>query len=232
LTFVIAHRGASWDEPENTLPAFERAIALGADFVEFDVQASRDGALVVFHDLELDRLTPISGPLRDRRLAELREVGIPTLEEVLDLAAGRIGVMPELKSPHRYRRQDLVARTLALLDEDAIVISFNRRALLECHRSRPKLRLLQHVGFGVSIRAAAGYAWGVGFHDPRVSSRGLARAHSLELATTVYTVNEPERMRELAELGVDGIFTDRPGLLRSLLGGGPRPVAAGGHGGP
>ena len=77
VTLVIAHRGASWHERENTLPAFERAIREGADFVELDVQASQDGALVVFHDLELDRLTPLRGPLRRRPLAELREVGSP-----------------------------------------------------------------------------------------------------------------------------------------------------------
>ena len=125
---VIAHRGASWDEPENTLPAFERAIAVGADYVEFDVQAASDGGLVVFHDLHLDRLTPATGPLRARPLAELRELGIPTLEEVLELTAGRIGVMAELKSPRLYRRHDIVARTLALLGRDAVVVSFSRAA--------------------------------------------------------------------------------------------------------
>ena len=217
--WVIAHRGASWDETENMLPAFERAIAVGADFVEFDVQAASDGALVVFHDLDLDRLTPLNGPLRRRPRAELREVGIPTLEDVLDLTAGRIGVMAELKSPHLYRRHGIVARTAAALPRDAVMISFSRPALLEAHRHRPGLRLLQHVGFGVSITAAADYAWGVGFHDSRVTTRGLAKARTLDLATTVYTVNEPARMRELEALSVDGLFTDRPDLaLRTLLG--------------
>ena len=112
VTWVIAHRGASGDEQENTLPAFERAIELGADYVEFDVQAASDGGLVVFHDLTLDRLTAGRGPLRARPLAELRELGIPTLEEVLELTAGRIGVMAELKSPWLYRRHDIVARTV------------------------------------------------------------------------------------------------------------------------
>ena len=69
---MIAHRGASWDLPENTLPAFERAIEVGADYVELDVQLSADGEVVVFHDLELDRLTPLEGPLRRRTQAELR----------------------------------------------------------------------------------------------------------------------------------------------------------------
>jgi len=217
MTWVIAHRGASADERENTLPAFERAIAVGADYVELDVQASADGALVVFHDTDLDRLTPLRGPLRKRRLGELREHGIPTLEDVLDLTRGRIGVMAELKSAYLYRRHDVVGRTAALLGEDDVLLSFSRRTLLEARRQRPVLRLLQHVGYGVSIRAAAGYAWAVGFHDPRVTGRGVARARRLGLATTVYTVNDIDRMRALAALGVNGIFSDRPALARETL---------------
>ena len=227
MTLVIAHRGASRDERENTLPAFERAIVLGADYVELDVQLSADGVPVVFHDLDLDRLTPLSGPLRRRPLAELREVGIPTLAEVLEVTRGRIGVMAELKRAHLYRRRGIVEQTAALLGRDDAVLSFQRSALLELRQVRPGLRLVQHVGFGVSIRSAAAYAWGVGFWDPRVTMRGLANARALGLATTVYTVNDAERIRRLAALGADGIITDRPDVARRALGSGsippPRP---------
>jgi glycerophosphoryl diester phosphodiesterase len=217
VTGVIAHRGASWAERENTLPAFERAIALGADFVELDVQVSADGALVVFHDVDLDRLTPLRGPLRKRPLAELREHAIPTLDDALEVTRGRIGVMAELKSPHLYRRHDVAGRTAALLGSDDVVLSVSRRALLETRRRRPDLRLLQHVGLGVSIRAASSYAWGVGFWEPRVTRRGIAKARTLGLVTTVYTVNEPARMRELDALGVEGIFTDCPDRARAAM---------------
>ena len=195
---VIAHRGASWDLPENTLPAFERAIEVGADFIELDVRARPDGELVVTHD-----------PPR-------RRDDLPTLEQAVELARGRIGLMVELKSPSRYRRHDVIPRTLALLDDDAVVVCFQRPALEEVRRRRPGLRTVQHVGFGVSIRGARG-AWAVGFRDQRTTARGLAAARRLGLETTVYTVNEPGRMRELAALGVTGIFTDRPELaLRTL----------------
>lgn len=194
MTLVIAHRGASFDLPENTLPAFERALEAGADYVEFDVHAAADGSLVVCHD------RPRGGELR--------------LEELVDALAGRVGLMCELKTPWRYRRHDVVARAVRALPEDAVVLSFDPRALREV-RGR---RTLQHVGFGASIRGAAAYAWGVGFHDPRVTRRGLAKARRLGLATTVYTVNDPRRMHELVALGVDGIFTDRPDLLRAVLG--------------
>jgi glycerophosphoryl diester phosphodiesterase len=214
---VIAHRGASSELQENTLPAFERAIELGADYVEFDVQASSDGGLVVFHDLRLERLTEATGPLRARPLAALQELGIPTLEEVLELTAGRIGVMAELKSPWLYRRHDLVARTANLLREDGVVVSFSRRAILEARRVRPGLRTVQHVGYGTSIRAAATFAWGAGFDDGRVTARGIARARTLGLAALVYTVNEPSRLLALQTLGVDGVFTDCPGPARETL---------------
>jgi len=215
--WVIAHRGASADEQENTLPAFERAIEDGADYVELDVQLSADGTVVVFHDLDLDRLTALRGPLRRRPLAELREVGIATLAEAVELTRGRVTLMVELKSAHLYRRRDLVGSTLALLDDEDVVVSFERRALLEALGRRPGLRVLQHVGYGVSIRRAAEYAWAVGFHNQRVTARGVARARTLGLATTVYTVNDPIRMRQLAGLGVSGIFSDRPALLRETL---------------
>ncbi len=199
---VIAHRGASGDLPENTLPAFERAIAVGADFVELDVHAGRDGTLLVTHD-----------PPR-------RRVGLPTLEQVVELTRGRIGLMVELKTPYRYRRFDVVRRTLALLDNDAVVLCFQRSALEEVRRLRPGLRTVQHVGYGVSIRGARG-AWAAGFRDQRTTRRGLAAARRLGLGTTVYTVNDPERMRELAALGVTGIFTDYPDLARRTLAGPP-----------
>jgi len=219
VTLVIAHRGSSAEERENTLPAFERAIGDGADYVELDVQASADGTLVVFHDLNLGRLTPLRGLLRRRSADELREAGIPTLDEVLELTRGRIGVMAELKSAHLYRRHDVVRRTVERLGPEDVALSFERRAVQEAHRLRPRLRVLQHIGYGVSIRAASAYAWGAGFADSRVTPQGLARASALGLERLVYTVNDAERMRELVALGVDGIFTDRPALLRAVLDG-------------
>jgi glycerophosphoryl diester phosphodiesterase len=193
VTLVIAHRGASWELAENTPAAFERAIDAGADYVEFDVHATTDGTLVVCHD-------PPRG-------------GEPRLEEVIELLRGRTGIMCELKTPWRYRRHDVVRRSVALLPDDAVVVSFDARAL----QTVTTRRVLQHLGYGVSIRSAARYAWGVGFDDKRVTRRGLARARRLGLVTTVFTVNEPRRMRELASLGVDGIFSDRPALLRLTL---------------
>lgn len=197
--FVAAHRGASWELPENTLPAFERAIELGADFLELDVHV-RDGALVVTHDPPLPR-----APL-------------PRLEEVVELARGRVGLMVELKTPYRYRRHDVVGRTLALLDDESdVLLSFEAGAIARARTLRPGLRTMQHTAFVPMRVAAARGCWAVGIEDGRATPRAIARAQRLGLATGVYTVDEPERMRELQALGVTGIFTDRPDLARRVL---------------
>ena len=196
---VVAHRGASAELPENTLPAFERAIELGADYVELDVHVDRAGRLVVAHD-------------RPRGGGEE-----PTLEQALDLMHGRIGVMVELKTPWRYRRHDVVARTLRLFAPDDVLVCFQRAALDEARLLRPGLRTVQHVGYGVSIRGAR-HSWAAGFADPRVTPRRLAAARAVGLEALVYTVNEAARMRALADAGVDGIFTDDPALALRTLG--------------
>jgi glycerophosphoryl diester phosphodiesterase len=189
---VIAHRGASFDLPENTLPAFERAIELGADFVEFDVH----------NDLSVTHDRPKRG------------VTYPTLDQVLEVCRGRIGVMVELKRP----RGDTVKRTLQRLDDEAVLVCFQRMPLEEARALRPGIRTVQHVGFGVSIRRAAQGAWAAGFQNERVTKRGLLAAQRLGLETTVYTVNDEARMLELQQLGVGGIFTDRPDRALNVLG--------------
>ena len=196
---VIAHRGASAELPENTLPAFERAIEIGADYVEIDVHADAQGRLVVTHE-----------PPRARR-------DYPTLEAALDLMRGRIGVMVELKTPSRYRRHNVVARTVRLLSDADALVCFQRTPLEEARALRPGLRTVQHVGFSVSIRAARD-AWAAGFHDARVTPRGIRAAQRLGLVPLVYTVNDERRMRDLAAAGVAGIFTDRPELALRLFG--------------
>jgi glycerophosphoryl diester phosphodiesterase len=195
---VIAHRGACWDAPENTIEAFELAIAQGADYVEFDVRR-RGRELVVCHE-----------PAPPKT--------VPTLDSVLAALAGRIGLAVEIK---HHALTEAVLETLAahrIKPDRTIIVSFHPKAILETRRRRPGLRTIQHVQ-RVPLRWAAQHAWGVGFWDPRATRRRIERARGLGLATTVYTVNEPERMRELADLGVDGIFTDRPALLRETLAG-------------
>jgi glycerophosphoryl diester phosphodiesterase len=199
---VVAHRGACWEAPENTLEAFELAIEEGADYVEFDVRA-RDGELVICHD-------PDPPP------------GLPTLDEVLAALRGRVGLAVEIKE------EETTEAVLAALAEHAIapgallVLSFRAQALEVVRRLRPGLRTVLHLGRPADPTAATGF-WGAGFRDEAAEAPLLAHAKALGLAVLVFTVNDPVRMRELAALGVDGIFTDRPGLLRETLAALPEP---------
>jgi len=188
---VIAHRGASYDRPENTLPAFELAIEMGADYVELDVH----------DDLSVTHPRPHRG------------VAYPSLDAVLELCRGRVGVMVELKRP----RRDTVERALQRLRDEDVLLCFQRPPLELARRRRPGLRTVQHVGFPVRVRRAAG-AWAAGFRNDRVTARRLAAAQLLGLETTVYTVNDESRVRELAALGVAGVFTDRPDRALAALG--------------
>ena len=170
MTWVIAHRGASSEEKENTLPAFERAIELGADFVEFDVQAASDGGLVVFRP-------PVVSHDRPRRApGSCRSSGSPTLAEVLELTPGRIGVMAELKSPGSTGAMTSSPARLDLLPADGVVVSFSRRAILETRSGAARsCGPFSTSGYGTSIRAAAGFAWAAGYDAARVTPRGIAK---------------------------------------------------------
>jgi glycerophosphoryl diester phosphodiesterase len=192
--FVLAHRGACWDAPENTMEAFELAIVEGADYIEFDVRARGD-ELVICHD---------PGPPE----------GVPRLDEVLGAFTARIGLAVEIKETETTAAVlEALARHSALAYE-TMVVSFQRDALEEVAAARPDLRCVFHIG-SAAPSDALGF-WGVGLQEP--AGAGLiAEAQSFGLATTVFTVNEPERIAELAALGVTGIFTDRPRLARETL---------------
>jgi glycerophosphoryl diester phosphodiesterase len=197
---VIAHQGASWDAPANTIEAFELAIEQGAEYVEFDVRAAPDGRLVIAHD-------PVRKPPRPH---------VPTLDATLEALRGRIGLAVEIKEAGVTEATLAALAAHSIEPEATLILSFRIRALERARRLRPDLRLVLHLGLRPDPLAAARF-WGVGFEDRAARPRRIALAHSHGLATTVYTVNEPVRMLELADLGVTGIFSDRPGLLRRTL---------------
>jgi glycerophosphoryl diester phosphodiesterase len=197
---VIAHRGACWDAPENTLEAFDLAVAQGADFVEFDVRLAADGRLVICHDAPPDPCPP----------------QIPTLDETLLLLRGRIGLAIEVKDEEAAAPVVNALRAHDIDRAELILLSFKVEALKTVRDELPGVRPV--LNLGKKPLEAAKEFWGASFNNSVAGRPALARAQELGLATFVYTVNEPERMRELAELGVTGIFSDRPALLRETLG--------------
>jgi glycerophosphoryl diester phosphodiesterase len=189
---VLAHRGACWEVPENTLEAFELAIAEEADYIEFDVRA-RNGELVICHD---------PGPPE----------GVPTLDEVLAALTGRVGLCVEVKEEETtHAVLDALERHHAE-PEHLLIVSFRPAAVRRVAERRPEIRCVLHT----NDPAAAAECWGMGFQEPATAGR-IKEAQGAGLATTVFTVNDPARMLELAALGVTGIFTDRPALARRTL---------------
>ena len=229
---VIAHRGASRECPENTLPAYARAVEQRADMIEIDLHLSRDGAIVIRHDACLAGL-PGSGEIGDATLAQLRAAdagsgaSIPTLDEVLDGFAARIPFNLELKrgAAGEYAGlEDSVLAALAARDLGPTILfsSFYDGVLARLRRAAPDGRL------GVLVEPRAPDRWlercaAVGAEAVHLW-RGLASAvavesaHAAGLAVYVYTVDEPDEMRALLARGVDGLFTNVPSRMWGVLG--------------
>jgi glycerophosphoryl diester phosphodiesterase len=227
-TLVIAHRGASAEKPENTLAAFRRALGLGADGIELDVQVTRDGVPVVFHDDALRRLTNRPGRLVDhtwRELKKLRVAGrepIPRLAEVLALVRGRVVVQIELK---RGAQVAPVARAIrrARATHWVILASFAAPLVRAAGKLAPEIpRMLISEGRGGARKLlrqmnAAG-ASGLSLHHGSVQNRVMvATFHAGGAILWCWTVNDAATARRLAGWGVDALIGDNPGLLRGAV---------------
>jgi glycerophosphoryl diester phosphodiesterase len=228
---VIAHRGASRAHPENTLAAFAGAASLGAGWVEFDVRRTADGALIIHHDAAL----PDGRVLIETVRADLPP-SVPTLVETLELCAGRgLSVNVEIKSDPRepdfddgYAVAELVAPLLAadpaFTNGTAghLVTSFDHRCLDRVREVAPSLRTGQ-LAFDITDverlmqRAVAAGHVAVNPWDPFVDERFMALAREAGLEVYPWTVDDPERLRALIALGVDGIITNVPDVLRDVL---------------
>jgi glycerophosphoryl diester phosphodiesterase len=228
---VIAHRGASAYRPENTLSAYALAVAQAADMIEIDLHRTRDGAVVVAHDAELERIGG-RGEIGAASLAELRGLDagagerVPTLDEVLDAFGARIPFNLELKQgsggpyaglPSRavegVLARGLLGRTLFSSFYDPVLhelrgLSADARIALLLSRRSPQ---------SWPERARALGAEAVNPELPLVDREFVERAHGEGLAVYVFTVDPAPEMRRLLELGVDGLFTNVPDRMRRLL---------------
>lgn len=241
---VIAHRGFSGTAPENTLAAFQKAIDVGADMFELDVLLSRDGHVVVIHDDTLERTSDGEGPVAARTLDELKALDagswfssefaferIPTLEETLELAKGRILVNIEIKTEAvtDRARGGIADKTLALVRRfdmmDQIVISsFDPRALAQARELDPSVKTaslfnaeLQEGQSPEDVMAEVG-SNGFNLSRQQIDASVVDACHRLKRPVAVYTVNEINEMERILDLGADAIFTDHPDRLLEVLG--------------
>jgi len=225
---VVAHRGASIEQPENTFAAFEAAIDAGADAVEFDVRMSADGHAVVMHDPDVSRTTNGTGLVSEMTRDEIRELGVPMLEEVLRCLSGRAGADIEIKnSPdepgYTPDAEPAVEATLAALDELAfpgplIVSSFNPRSVAHSRALRPDVPTGLLTWFDVdaddALARATGqrHPWVLPFVTKVLEADdGFGdRVHAGGALLGVWIADDSDTARHLFGLGVDAIATNDP----------------------
>ena len=231
---VVAHRGASAEAPENTLAAYRAALARGAAAAECDVRLSDDGAVVVIHDPTLGRTTTGTGPVATRTLAELRSLDagvwkspvfagerIPELGEVLDLVHGRMTLFVDLKAGDDLEMQ--VARIVGGRT-DVVAIAFDRQRLVRIRSLLPRVPAMLLVRRrpddspeSLVEAATSAHATLLGVERGGMDRQLIEVAHNAGLGVFVWTVNDPREARDLGTLGVDGIITDRPGVIAAAL---------------
>ncbi len=236
---VIAHRGASGYAPENTLPAFQKALELNAEMIELDVMLSQDGVPVLFHDRELDRKTNGSGMVQDYTVEALQQLDagtwfseefsgekIPSLEEVLEWASGKISLNIEIKTEawREDLEESIEPRVIRLvrdseMSEHIIISSFDYRILRRLKELAPDLRtavLYEQSQIGdkdplTIVKELNAQAFNCS--ATQLTPEWMDQLQRAQIPVLVYTVNDPEVMKTLIQAGVSGIFSDYPDRL-------------------
>jgi len=224
VPLVVAHRGSTEHAIENSLQAFRDALADGADALELDVHLTLDRDLVVIHDDTLDRTYGRPGEVRKMTSAELREIGVPMLSDVLSLPSD-CKLVVEIKHPkggrHEGIEQILVDQLHRAGAEDrAIVISFDETSLKKMEQIEPELPTgLLYSGKPVDpqqVKQELGIDY-LGPHFAAVTQSYVRKAHEAGLKVNPWTVNTPRDQRRMIELEVDAITTDQAGQLVQIL---------------
>jgi glycerophosphoryl diester phosphodiesterase len=235
---IVAHRGCPDSAPENTIPAFLRAVDLGADAVELDVRLTSDGAVVVYHYFYLDKITDLTGPIFTRNWDEIRqarfqdpggsEARIPLLEQVLDVLAGRIGLEIEIKGPES---ESVEAVASVLLNHpqawDSLEITSYDPMLLNrfqglisgvptdllIPRSEPWMRQ-DVVAYTALQRGRMAGARAVHLHPSQLDKETVGLIRSTDMEVHAWDVNDFCSLELVRELGIPRLDTD---ALRQAL---------------
>lgn len=248
MTSIIAHRGASYDAPENTLESIQLGLNQGADAVECDVRLSRDGELMVIHDPTLQRLAGIKQSVADLSTAELQtlDVGswkaatwqgtrIPTLIETLELipADRRIFIEVKVGLASLPRLKEVLDAT-SLSPSQLIVMEFDLETVIAMRSTFPEIEVLWLNDFpllqtpakkrrtlidNLDIAQREGFD-GVDLQNiPQLNAETLAECRARDLRCYCWTVDKPNRAAELIQGGIHGVTTNRPGWMRKQLNG-------------
>lgn len=239
---VVAHRGASAVEPENTITAFEAAVRIGADFVELDVRLTADGVPIILHDADLSRSTDGAGLVHGLTLAEVKRFDasggrgpreeVPTLQEALAAVASNdsVGVNLEIKNlpgeeSFDSPREAILEESLRTLEDASfsgpvVVSSFNWLTIERCRVLAPSIRTGFLTIAAIDPLAALVYARGAG-HDlvlpqlPALLGAGQSfvdRAHDEGVGVGTWTADDEDVLETLFSWGVDAVASNRPDL--------------------
>ena len=239
---AIAHRGASAYFPENTIPSFEGAIAMGADMVELDVQLTSDNEVVVFHDEKISRCMDGRGKIADHTLAQLKKMDagnwydkkfqntrIPTLAEVLDICKNKIAVNIEIKteSVSKMFFGGIEEKCLKIvkqngMNDHVVFSSFDPRAIMHLKQIDNNVTVAvlfdkKHYGSKLPsdiIESVGADAFNCSSSE--FNQKWLANINLNNIPVNIYTVNDTKNMRRFINMGVSGIFTNKPDILKKV----------------
>ncbi|WP_236285719.1 glycerophosphodiester phosphodiesterase [Paenibacillus allorhizoplanae] len=235
---VIGHRGASGEAPENTLAAFELAFEQGAEGIELDVQITKDGEIVVCHDLTLDRTTNGSGLICEHNWEELNALDaglwfseaftgerIPHLRQVFELVPRGHLINVEVKHAYEGRMEKALLAFLDEMDrwEDIVISSFDHKLIHRIKQAQPNAKV--GLLYAANLIDHAAYAEQLGVdvfslhpYHHCINKEDVVAAKASGLAVYPYTANDVADYKRLIVAGVTGIITDYPARLRNLLG--------------
>ncbi len=234
---VIAHRGYNAKYPENTIIAFEKAIEVGADYCELDIEFTKDGKIVVIHDDTTQRVADRNLDVKKSTLAELKTLDlgqsqcIPTLEEVLEVAEGKIGLNIEIKGRNMAEKLNEILQKFNM-DKDLIISSFHHQEIIDFHKINPgiKIATLEPVTSSIMNVIKLTFSKSSLFtHAKEVevdaihpftalaTKKFIDRSHELGYAVNIWTSDSPDRWEKLIANGVDGIVTNDPESLINYL---------------
>jgi glycerophosphoryl diester phosphodiesterase len=229
---AISHRGEHLERPENTMPAFQEAIRVGADFIEVDVQTTTDGKLVLLHDATVDRCTNGTGKIGEMTFEQVETLDagikkgpqfagtkVPTFDQALDLARGKIGIYVDVKNASA---QDLVTHIDGHGMTDHVVIYCRPNLCKQIEDLNPKLKVMpesnsvEHSKMLIDLLHPKVIAFGAGDFKPEVIAV-VKQANAGVYVDRMGTTDAPEGWQSAIDAGADGIQTDRPGPLVEYL---------------
>ncbi len=222
-TLVIGHRGAMGHETENSLASIEKAMELGVDMIEIDVFKIKSGEIAVFHDREVNRLTNGGGNIEDYTIAELRQLRlannymIPMLQDVLKVIDKKVRLNIELKGANTADRVNFIVnyyiRENGWSEDDFLISSFNWDELKEIRKLNPNIPLavlteadpLEALAMARELEAEA-----INPNYQQLTAENVKEMRAQNFKVYTWTVNDTTDIKEMKELGVDGIITNFP----------------------